>query len=438
MRNDDLRVVRDVADSEIDDFDVVVACFVELLAEGSGTERRRAHAGIASVDDLLEVFAGDMRLCRAVLAAVLQRGHALASSFEVFFGFVVIFRCLDEHGSHSAGNDGRDEEVGHVGEERAFRRHGEDSDDRARGRRSDEAAAEEVQREDAGHAARDDRKEERRLHEDIREIDFVDTAEDVDDHRARRGSFRRAFAEEPVSEQDAEARARVRFEEEEHRLAHFLGLLDAERREHAVVDGVVEEEDLRRLDDDGSERQEAHGDDAFDAGAEHAVRREDDRADADEGEDGEDAAEDAGREVVHEHLEAIRDGIFDGLVKLLDAPAAQGAHDHSAKEHRDVRAGDDAARRNRADDAAAMLVDCFAAREAEQQRDEPFRHRAADLREVFVREPARRDEESRQKAPCDERADVRHDHAGEEAAKFLHGLLGGAVLFCCHFCSIPQ
>ena len=36
------------------------------------------------------------------------------------------------------------------------------------------------------------------------------------------------------------------------------GLLDAERRQHAVVDGVVEEQHLRRLDDDARQRQEVH------------------------------------------------------------------------------------------------------------------------------------------------------------------------------------
>ena len=45
----------------------------------------------------------------------------------------------------------------------------------------------------------------------------------------------------------------------------FGGLLDAQRREDAVVDGVVQEQDLGRFDEDGGERQQTVGDQEVDA-----------------------------------------------------------------------------------------------------------------------------------------------------------------------------
>ena len=60
-----------------------------------------------------------------------------------------------------------------------------------------------------------------------------------------------------VGEQQAEAGPGVRLEQEQDRLALLGRLVDAERGEHAVVDGVVEEQHLGRLDDEAGQRQQA-------------------------------------------------------------------------------------------------------------------------------------------------------------------------------------
>ena len=432
MGNDELSILRDVADCTVRDRDIRVTRFLELLAQSSSAKSRRAHTSITSVDDALEFITRNLLLIsRQIFAAVLHLCHGFTSSLERFFA-AIIMRTLDEDGSDRAGNSRSNEEICDICEECAFRRHGENCEDGARRCRSDQAAAEEIQREDTRHAASDDSENEDRLHEDIREVDFVDTTENVNDHGARRGIFCHAFAEEPVREQDTEARARVCLEQEEHGLAVLLCLLDAERREDAVVDCVIEEQDLGRLDDDRGERQQAHGDDGFNASTQDGISREDDRADAREGQDSEDTADDAGREVVYQHLKTGRDMVFDGLIELLDDPAAQRAHDHGAEEHRDVRTCDDTGRRNRAEHAAAMTVDSSTAAVAEKQWDQPLAHRCADLSQVFIRPPARRDEQGRQKAPSDECANIRQDHSGKEAAKLLHGFLSAFFFLVAH------
>ena len=69
----------------------------------------------------------------------------------------------------------------------------------------------------------------------------------MDDGGAACGLLGRTLAEQHISEQHAEAGAGIRFNQEEDGAADFPRLLNAERRENAVVDGIVQEENLRRF-----------------------------------------------------------------------------------------------------------------------------------------------------------------------------------------------
>src|SRR4028118_1935154 len=88
--------------------------------------------------------------------------------------------------------------------------------------------------------------------------------------------------------------------------------------EDAVVYGVVEEEPLRRLDDDAYERQQAGVHDRVDAGTENVAYGGDDWAGTENADDGEGAADDAGGEGVDQHLEALADPALDEAVELHD------------------------------------------------------------------------------------------------------------------------
>ena len=104
-----------------------------------------------------------------------------------------------------------------------------------------------------------------RLHQHVREVDLVDAAEELDDRRGRGGALGQPGAEDRVREQQTDAGAGVRLQQEQDRLARLGGLLDAQRGEHAVVDRVVQEQHLRRLDDDAGQRQQAVFDQPVDA-----------------------------------------------------------------------------------------------------------------------------------------------------------------------------
>ena len=438
LGNHNLRFPGDIADGKILDGDVGIAILMELLAQGCCTQGAGAHACVAGVSDEVEFLAADLLLSSLALAGGLHGCHAGLSIFQRFF-FVSILGHLDEGRSHYEGNDGSYYHVCDIGQESSFRSHSQNSDDGTGRRRSNEAAVQRPHGEHAAHAAGDDCQHQLGLHEDVGEIDLVDTAQEVDDHSTGRRSLGHALAHEPVSQEDAQAGAGVGFDEEEHGLAEFLGLLDAQRREDAVVDGVVEEENLGRLHQDGNQRQQAHAHNGLNAGAQDIVDRQHHGAYGHIGQDGQDAAQDAGGEVVHQHLEAAGDGILHSAVKLLDEIAAHRAHDHGAQEHGDVGTGDDTAGGNGAHHAAAVAVDRCAAGEAQEQGDQPLAHGAAHLGQVLIGHPARGDEQGCQKAPGDEGADVRHDHARQEPTKLLHGFLGAAGFCACtHFSKPPN
>ena len=267
----------------------------------------------------------------------------------------------------------------------------------------------------------------------------MDAAEQVYDERTRRGVLRDLIpGEEPVREEHASAGAGIRLDHVEDRLAELTRLLRAERREDAVVDRVVEEEHLRGLDDDGDERQQAVLYEHLRTRLEHREDRRHDRTRDVEAKDGEDEAEDADGEIVHEHLEARLDLPLDQGVKLLDDPARERPHDHGTHEHRRARIRlDDAHDRNRPHDRAARPADHLAARVGDEERQRIPEERADERTEFLVRQPARVDEERRCQPPGDEGADVGHDHARQELSERLNLLFHNASP-CDFMCEIPS
>ena len=136
----------------------------------------------------------------------------------------------------------------------APRRHRHVGEDAARRRRGDQAGAGDMKVATPAAPPAIAARISLRLHQHVREVDLVDAAEELDDDRGRARSGAAARAEEEERQQDAEAGAGVRLDHEQDRLALLGGLGRTERAEHAVVDGVVEEQHLGRLDQDRRQR----------------------------------------------------------------------------------------------------------------------------------------------------------------------------------------
>ncbi len=277
----------------------------------------------------------------------------------------------------------------------------------------------------------------------------MDATEEVDDRGARSRGAGHALAEQHEGEQQAETGAGVGLEEEEDRLAVLERFVRAERREDTVVDRVVEEEDLGRLDEDRRERQQAVVDEGLDEVPGDIGERHDQLgANDEEPEAGENQTPDASGEVVDEHLEAGLDLAVPERVDLLHRPAAERAHDHGTHEHWDAGARDDAHCGDGSDDATTGVVNHLAAGVANEDRQQVGDHRAddaalgvvapaTDLRNPAVVsqatvaagvEPAGLDEQGGDEAPGDEGADVGHDHVGQERPELLHMDTSGRAL----------
>ncbi len=201
--------------------------------------------------------------------------------------------------------------------------HGPDREDRSGCGRPHEAGVERDVDEDTSHATGDDRQHEDRLHEHVREVDLVDTAEELDDDGAGGRRLGDALAGNPVAQQDAKPRTGVGLEQEQHRLAGLDDLGRTQRGQDAMVDGVVEEQDLGRLDEDRGQWQQAVVDQGVDDVGGRVTESGHQWADQVEAEHCQRSAQDPGGEVVDEHLEARPRSVANQAVPLLDDPGAQ-------------------------------------------------------------------------------------------------------------------
>ena len=250
----------------------------------------------------------------------------------------------------------------------------------------------------------------------------MDTAEDVDDQSAGSGIFcSLILCKHPVSEQDTSACAGVGLDHVEDGSAHCLSLLCAEGSEDTMVDRVVEEEDLRGLDENGNQGKKSHVDQDVNAALQEYQNACHDRSDQVESDDCKEHTQDTDGEVVDQHLKACRDLAFDCLVEFLDHPAAQRACQHCAHQHGIIgSAADNADAGDRAHDCASCAADHLTACVSDQDRKHVGQHRADHCGQLFIRQPTGCDEECCDKSPGDERADVRHDHTAEEPTEGLN------------------
>ncbi len=252
----------------------------------------------------------------------------------------------------------------------------------------------------------------------------MNTAEEVDDDRTRCRLLRGLIlGEDPVSKEDTKAGARIRFQHVHDGTSGFCRLFNANWREDTVVDGVVEEQDFGRLNEDGRKRQQSMVDQDFNTGGKDRQDGGHQRADAVEAKHGEQHADDADGEVVDEHFETGGHAGFHELVKLLGDPAGKRAHDHGAHEHRlafrAADTGNGTHDGNGGHDAAAQSADHLSALAGNQNGQQEEQDVRVDGRQLLIRQPAVRDEQCGNETPGNECADVGHDHSREELTEPL-------------------
>ena len=221
----------------------------------------------------------------------------------------------------------------------------------------------------------------------------MDAAEEVDDQSTGSGlAGCIVFGEEPVGQEDACAGTGISFNHIKDGLARFSDLLRTEGSEDAMVDGVVQEQDFSRFDEDADERENAGLEQDLDAGCQEGQDDAHDRTDEVEADDGHDHAQDTDGEVVDEHFKTRFDVSIDGGIEFLDDQASQGTHDHGTHEHGVCRTADDADCGDGTHDGAAQAADDFAALESDEQGQDIGQEGADHFGQLFIGQPAAWDE----------------------------------------------
>ena len=163
----------------------------------------------------------------------------------------------------------------------------------------------------------------------------MDSSQEVNDDSSRsRVLGRLVLCKCPVCQEHSESRTRVGFEHVHDGLSRCLDLLGTDRCKDAVVDGIVQEQHLGRLNEDGCQREQVVVDEYVYTGSKHAQYYSHYRTGYVVSEDSNEHSDNTYREVVDKHFEAGRHSGFHEAVKLLDDPARERSHDHGAHQHR--------------------------------------------------------------------------------------------------------
>ena len=242
----------------------------------------------------------------------------------------------------------------------------------------------------------------------------MNAAEQMNDDGARCGLLGFCvLAEKHVCEQNAKSGTRICFQHIHDRLSGLRCVSCCQRSKNAMIDGIVEEQYLCRLNKNCNQRQNTVRNQNVYTGCEHSQNSAHNRTDNCISQNGENHADNASREVVNQHLKACRHMSFHLFVKLLDAEAAERAHHHGCHQHRNGRithnCADDG---NGTNNAASVAADHLAASRCNQNRNQIRQHRGNHAVELLIWNPACINKQCCEETERNQRSNIRHNHAG--------------------------
>ena len=216
--NHQVDIRRQVVNRAVGDGDIAQPRILHFFTQHPGTHGAGTHAGIAGDDDFAHVAQiVSYGTCRQRGSRAFRFGfhilHATSRRIDIIFLFH--FAGFQQNGGDHKGDGHCRNNCRDVSEVRAFRRHRQHRKNRTRGSRRNQTAVEDSQSEHAGHTAENNGKDQTRIHQHIREVDFVDTAQEVDDCGTACRLLRITATKEHVCQQHAHPRARVGFNQEE-------------------------------------------------------------------------------------------------------------------------------------------------------------------------------------------------------------------------------
>ncbi len=231
--DDQVNIRRQAVNSAVGNGDLRQTGIRYFLTQYACTHGAGTHTGITGDDDFTHVaqvvrhITRSQRRCSNTFRLRFHVLHTTGSRFDIVFFFH--FAGFQQDSRHHEGDrHGRTDrcDVSEVG---TFRGHRQYRQDRTRGRRGDQTTAQHAQSEHASHTAEDNGQDQTWVHQHVREVNFVDTAEEVDDSRTASRLLSATATKEHVRQQNTHTRTRVRFDQEEDGFAEVVRLLNTQR-----------------------------------------------------------------------------------------------------------------------------------------------------------------------------------------------------------------
>ena len=224
VRNHQVNIRRQAVNGAVGHGDVGQACILHFLTQHACTHCAGTHTGVAGNDDFTHVaqVVRNITCCqwRCAFGFGFHVVHTTGCGFDVIIFFHFAGFQQDRRDHEGDGHCRKDScEVREIS---AFWRHRQYRQDRTRRGRRNQTAAQHAQREHAGHTAEDNGQDQTWVHQHVWEVNFMDTAQEVDDRRTASRLFCAATAKEDVRQQYAHTRTRVGFNQEEDRLAEIV------------------------------------------------------------------------------------------------------------------------------------------------------------------------------------------------------------------------
>ncbi|CZW09323.1 Uncharacterised protein [Enterobacter hormaechei] len=224
VRDHQVNVRRQVVNRAVGHGDVGQTRILHFLTQHARTHCAGTHTGITGHDNFTHVAQVVRDITRRQRRCAFGFGFHVMHTTGCRFDIVVFFHLAgfqQDSGDHEGDGHGRTDrrDVREVG---AFRGHRQHRQNRAWRSRRHQTTAQYAQGEHAGHTAKDNGQDQTWVHQHIREVNFVNTAQEVNDRRAASRLFRAAATKEHVRQQNAHTRTRVRFNQEEDGLAEIV------------------------------------------------------------------------------------------------------------------------------------------------------------------------------------------------------------------------
>jgi hypothetical protein len=147
------------------------------------------------------------------------------------------------------GRQSTNENAGQNGNQSPFGCHGDIGKDASRRRRGHQPRVRQNKSCRRGHPPGNHGEDGEGIHQDVGEVDFVNAAQKVNNDGSGRGLLDFPLTAQPVRREQAESGARIALQQKEDGFAGLLRFGYSQRRQDTVVDGVVDEQDFSRFDD---------------------------------------------------------------------------------------------------------------------------------------------------------------------------------------------